>query len=101
VNDGSDVILSDDFLNEYKLPIQYIKNKTNLGLSATRNVGLDHASGEYVTFCDCDDMYLMNNAFMSIFNLMNKTNFDFLICDIIEELPVKRKKDDKILYYIY
>jgi hypothetical protein len=43
----------------------------------------------------------MNNAFMSIFNLMNKTNFDFLICDIIEELPVKRKKDDKILYYIY
>lgn len=101
VNDGSDVILSDDFLNEYKLPIQYIKNKTNLGLSATRNIALDHASGEYVTFCDCDDMYLMNNAFMLIFNLMNKTNFDFLICDIIEELPVKRKKDDKILYYIY
>ncbi len=34
--------------------IQVLKQE-NRGVSAARNVGLDHASGEWVTFVDCDD----------------------------------------------
>lgn len=34
--------------------IQVFKQE-NRGVSAARNVGLDHASGEWVTFVDCDD----------------------------------------------
>ena len=35
VNDGSDVLLSEDFLNSYPFKVKYIKNKHE-GVSATR-----------------------------------------------------------------
>ena len=36
--------------------IRYIY-KENGGVSSARNTGLEHASGEYVSFLDCDDTY--------------------------------------------
>lgn len=35
--------------------IRVFHNERNLGLSAARNVGLDHATGEYIGFVDSDD----------------------------------------------
>lgn len=40
------------------LNIQYIKNPTNQGSAATRNIGIQAAKGEYITFLDDDDVYL-------------------------------------------
>ena len=51
VNDGTDVHLSQDFLKRYSFPIEYYFNE-HKGVSATRNACLDHATADYVMFCD-------------------------------------------------
>ena len=38
--------------------IKVIKNEVNSGVAATRNHGLDVASGDYIAFVDSDDMWL-------------------------------------------
>ena len=55
-NDGSDVKLSDDFLNSYPFKIEYYQNDHE-GVSATRNYCLKKSKADYVMFCDADDMF--------------------------------------------
>lgn len=43
------------YQNAYKNNILYIKNKQNMGPSATRNHGLQYATGQYINFFDPDD----------------------------------------------
>ena len=47
------------YANEYK-NVKYIENPKNKGLSATRYVGLQAASGRYVNFLDPDDILSSN-----------------------------------------
>ena len=56
VNDGSDVKLTQEFLDSYPFEIKYIQNE-HAGVSATRQKALDLATADYVMFCDADDMF--------------------------------------------
>jgi len=40
--------------------IRYVENEKNAGIANTRNRGLQLARGEYVAFCDCDDVIVPN-----------------------------------------
>jgi len=48
-------------INSYKDGrITYLKNNTNLGVSWSRNIGIEHANGEYIFFIDADCLPLIN-----------------------------------------
>ncbi len=56
VNDGStDSTLS--ILQTYTDPRLRVISTTNQGLAATRNVGIKHALGKYISFIDADDLW--------------------------------------------
>lgn len=79
INDGS----KDDSLNlckRYAKEDNRIKviNKINGGPSETRNVGIDLANGEYITFVDSDD-WIDCNMFENLYNKINKTNCNIII----------------------
>lgn len=61
INDGSTDNSKDictKYLQEYS-NIKYFE-KSNSGVSDTRNIGLKHASGKYTMFIDSDDVYELN-----------------------------------------
>lgn len=85
-NDGSDVFLSDELLNSYPFTVEYYKEEHH-GVSATRNACLDHATADYVMFCDADDMFCNACGLWIIFREM-VTGFDSIMSAFIEETRI-------------
>jgi glycosyltransferase involved in cell wall biosynthesis len=54
VNDGD---LVSDYSCVKSLPVHFVQLKENSGLSGARNAGMQAARGEYVGFCDDDDLW--------------------------------------------
>lgn len=48
--------------------IKIINNRVNVGLAETRNVGLRHATGEWVVFIDSDDFIADDNFLQQIYD---------------------------------
>lgn len=84
VNDGTDIHLSREFLNRYSYPIEYYLSE-HKGVSASRNTCLDHATAEYVMFCDADDMFYNACGLYIIFREIENGGFDSLVSAFIEE----------------
>ncbi len=60
----------------------------NGGVARARNIALEHAEGEYVTFCDADD-YLDDGAFETMYNAIEGNGSDMLICGYYHETVTK------------
>lgn len=84
VNDGSNIKLSQNFLSLYPYKIEYYENE-HLGVSATRNACLDHATADYVMFCDADDMFYNLCGLWIIFREIDNGGFDSLVSVFVEE----------------
>lgn len=82
-NDGSGVFLTDEFLQGYPFRIDYYK-EPHKGVSATRNACLDHATADYVMFCDADDMFYNACGLWIIMREM-EAGFDSMVSMFIEE----------------
>ena len=82
-NDGTDIHLSSEFLNSYPFKIDYYLAE-HKGVSATRNYCLDHATADYVMFCDADDMFYNACGLWIIFQEI-QNGFDYLISLFVEE----------------
>lgn len=93
-NDGSDVYLSKDMLNSYPFKVEYHK-EPHRGVSGTRNACLDHATADYVMFCDADDMFINACGLYIVFREMVQ-GFDTLISLFQEE--TRHPETKEILY---
>lgn len=73
--------------------------KENGGLSSARNMGLDHAEGEYITFIDSDD-YLAEDAIESLVTSLEKHQADISFCqtEIVDETGAILDKSRKKYY---
>ena len=85
-NDGSEVRLTDTLLSSYPFEIQY-HICPHRGVSATRNACLDHATADYVMFCDADDMFFNACGLWMLFREM-RTGFDSLVSVFVEETRI-------------
>lgn len=68
-------------MNQYQKRIIYICNETNKGSAQSRNIGIEAASGEYVTFLDDDDVYLPSKIENQLLDMIH-TNADYSITDL-------------------
>ena len=59
-------------------------SKKNTGVSDTRNIGLNIASGKYIGFVDSDDFIKLDMFEILIYNI-NKYRADLSICNIVEK----------------
>lgn len=84
VNDGTNIHLSEEFLNSYKFHIDYYLNE-HKGVSATRNACLDKATADYVMFCDADDMFYNMCGLWIVFREIENGGFDSLTSVFVEE----------------
>lgn len=77
-------------VGDYPFPVKQV-DQPLAGVSAARNLAFDESSGEYVMFCDCDDMFSNMMGLFHIFKEMDK-GFDMLISAFVEEaaLPTGR-----------
>lgn len=84
INDGStDDTLSKaaTLLEQSNVNFKIIDLPSNKGVSAARNIGINEASGEFITFLDSDD-YLSENLIEALYNAasQNSQTADITIC---------------------
>ena len=83
INDGS-TDSSESIIKKYKdKRIKYISKK-NEGIGKTRNLGIDTATGEYLSFIDSDD-YVEPNFCEKMYEKAIKDKCDIVICDYYED----------------
>lgn len=63
-------------------------NRNNSGISATREFGLQQATGDYIIYCDCDD-WIEHTMIESMVNILIKTEADLVITDYYVETENK------------
>ena len=95
INDGS----TDNTLKiceNYKDERIRIITTNNMGLSMSRNVGIENAQGEYLYFVDSDD-YVELDVIEYLYNMIKKYNVSISTCDALEiynyDFKVKNKKE--------
>lgn len=89
--DGSEIICDEYAAQDMRVKVIH---QANAGMTGAINCGLEHASGEWVTFCDSDD-WLERDHYEQIFQIIGGTDADIVIENgAIEEMPdgLQRKR---------
>ena len=92
INDGStdnSHTICFEYAKKYPEKIKYINNK-NIGCSATRNLGIELAQGEYIAFVDSDD-YIEKEMYEEMYIKSQKTASDIVVCGI-NTISLENKK---------
>ncbi len=71
----------------------YLRNETALGPGACRNIGIDVAQGQYISFCDSDD-WVDLNYYEHICNHLDKTTADLAMVSMKREFPFGNRNEE-------
>lgn len=77
VNDGIENAFPEEYFEEYPYRVEQI-NIPHGGISAARNAGMDHATAEWINYCDFDDTYISIYAMRDIMNILPAPDYDVL-----------------------
>ncbi len=83
VEDGGEPIDEDNFIG-YPFKVKTF-NFGHKGVSASRNIGLDHATGDYIMFCDCDDRFISAYALNCYLKALKQGMFDIVKTPFLED----------------
>lgn len=86
----------ESIINEYinhDSRIKYCKTPKNVGVGGARNLGLQHATGEYIMFCDSDD-WLDLCTLEAMYHAGNRENADIVNCSFYRDYNNGEKKWD-------
>ncbi len=93
INDGStDNTL--EIIKKYKDERIRIINQSNIGISLSRNVGIDNFKGQYVFYVDSDD-YIEEDTIEYLYNLCKKNNVLMSTCRSIDIYDYSKKIKNK------
>lgn len=74
-------------------PIVRIVRRTNGGIGAARNTGLDHATGDVIAFIDSDDLWEPDKLAMQERILASRPDIALVFTHIVEFLTPEHAKD--------
>lgn len=83
VEDGGEPIDEANFVG-YPFKVKTF-NFGHKGVSACRNIGLDHATGDYIMFCDCDDRFISAYALHLYMKAIKQAMFDIVKSPFLED----------------
>ena len=63
-------------IRNYDVRIHLIKNEYNMGAGESRNKGIGISKGQYIAFCDCDDLWKDNKLELQL-KFMKRFDLDF------------------------
>lgn len=90
----------DEFKKEYpNVYLKYIVNFPNQGSARTRNVGIEAAKGEYITFLDDDDVYMPDKVKLQV-EFMENGGYDYSITDLVLYSESDKEIDRRVRSYI-
>jgi hypothetical protein len=92
--EGLELVLVDDGSSDdsYDLAVRLLQGRAdgvvlqtpNRGLGAARNIGVHHATGEYLTFLDSDDT-LPPDAYQLMLSTIEETGSDFVAGSVLQQ----------------
>lgn len=99
-SDGSmDVVRKLQRVHSRGKDIRIIDNISNLGISETRNVALEEASGKYLFFLDSDD-YISSDCIKVMYDAMVKENVEMVFASFCVTDIIKIRKKYELPYIV-
>ncbi|WP_346867985.1 MULTISPECIES: glycosyltransferase family 2 protein [unclassified Clostridium] len=83
--DNSSIICDEYALLDNRITVIHKKNE---GLSASRNIGIDVAKGNYLAFVDSDD-WIEESMFEIMYNTIVTNDADMVVCNYYEDYGMK------------
>jgi glycosyltransferase involved in cell wall biosynthesis len=97
IDDNSDSMHDVHEVNHYSLIKRFKNNSNNKGAGACRNIGLTHATGQWLIFADADD-YFLDCAFNKIETTLG-SDLDIIYFSPMSKCLITEQDSDRHLFY--